>query len=73
MAEIPSQVPVEIKVGQIWQDRDKRMGGRRRFVEKVTKTHAVLRHMHFPTSKTVIRLDNLRKRWRLVPPVKEWT
>lgn len=58
--------PVELRVGQIWEDRDRRMGGRRMVVAAIEGSYVWLRHPSIGQHRTRIRIDNLRARWRLV-------
>lgn len=58
---------MNVKVGQVWQDRDPRMPGRRLRVVSVTADdRAVCRHESGQGPATKIRLDRLLKRFELV-------
>jgi hypothetical protein len=58
-----------IKPGQVWEDCDPRMNGRRYVVERVTATHAYLYHQRIPSFKTRLLLRRMRpgsRGWRRV-------
>ena len=56
----------DIRVGQKWQDRDKRMIDRIMLVRVVNATYVVMVHPTMENIRTRVRVDNLRRRWKLV-------
>ncbi len=60
----------EVRVGQKWRDRDRRMssGGRIREVVAIEGDRAVMGGENVPAAMVSrVRIANLRKRWRLEP------
>ena len=64
---------IEVKVGQIWRDLDKRMDGRTRKVIEVKDGKAVMQSPHQPTGmKTKVSIKRMHKSstgWELVSDV----
>lgn len=63
--------PIEVKVGQIWEDCDKRMAGRRLKVVRIEDGYAICSVNLSSTRVTSIRLDRMRPTatgFRLVQP-----
>ncbi len=54
------RTPIEVKVGQVWEDCDKRMAGRKLVVEKVQGNYAHCYNQHWTSMKTRIRLDRFK-------------
>jgi len=50
---------IEVKVGQIWEDCDKRMGGRKIRVERIEGRYAICMRLGW-NSTTKIRLDRFK-------------
>ena len=51
---------IQVKVGQVWQDCDKRFPNRRIRVLEIVGEKAVVQSVHGFTPKTRIRLDRFR-------------
>lgn len=60
----------DVKVGQLWRDKDKRMsnGNRVRVVREIIGYFVLMGHPSLPNMPaTRVRTSNLLKRWRLEP------
>lgn len=60
---------IEVKVGQLWEDLDKRMRGRRCFVCEVSNGKAVMRGEYYQLKTTKISISRMHKSstgWKLI-------
>lgn len=73
MSENVNKDGIEVRVGQVWRDLDKRMDGRTRKVIEVKDGKAVMQSPHQPSGmKTKVSIKRMHKSstgWELVSDV----